>query len=129
MDSTLEKVHHTIPAPEAHSKAASQLEPHHSVLLKDDQQTPITLYPITNGPGSIPSGLVNFLHSEFNAEIERGCTYPMEETMSTETFAEYWFGISAVVVLTGADTQIHDGRDWESECLGTFYIKPNYPGE
>ena len=132
-DSSIENVHHTIPAPEVHSKAASYLEARHSVLppLKDDpadQQIPVTLYPIANGAGSIPSGLVNFLNTELNAEIERGCTYPMEEAMARETFAEFWFGTFAVVVLTGMDSRILEGRDWERECLGTFYIKPNYPG-
>lgn len=53
----------------------------------------------------------------------------MDRTFSLEKFAEYWFGTFAVVVLMGEEEEIKDdGRDWERECLGTFYIKPNYPG-
>lgn len=48
--------------------------------------------------------------------------------MALERFAEYWFGTFAVVVLTGSSQQIDGERNWEEECLGTFYVKPNYPG-
>lgn len=23
---------------------------------------------------------------------------------------------------------VREGKDWSKECLGSFYIKPNYPG-
>lgn len=55
--------------------------------------------------------------------------------MEEEEFAKYWFGYCGVVVLLDATDEEHkgkdalrDGRDWEKDCLGTFYIKPNYPG-
>lgn len=90
----------------------------------------MTLYPVTGGASSIPQGMVKFLHAEFSAEIERGSTYPMEQAMGLEQFAEYWFGTFAVVaVLDGEDGEgLEEGREWEKVCLGTFYIKPNYPG-
>ena len=51
--------------------------------------------------------------------------------MTLERFAEYWFGTFAVVAVLGEEKEnggLREGRDWERECLGTFYIKPNYPG-
>ncbi|KAL3471891.1 putative acetyltransferase, GNAT family [Aspergillus californicus] len=96
--------------------------------------TPVTLYPITTGPSSLHPSLLHFLHREFSAEIEKGCTYPMEEVMDFERFTEYWFGLFAVVAVLDPEGETHgEGglskeRDWEKECLGTFYIKPNYPG-
>lgn len=79
---------------------------------------------------------MKYLHAEFSAEIERGCTYPMEEAMVFEKFREYWFGTFAVVVLRGDREEVtrlisskgEEEADWEGICLGTFYIKPNYPG-
>lgn len=56
--------------------------------------------------------------------------------MSFERFAEYWFGTFAVVAILDSQ-EGHGGegllagreeRDWEKDCVGTFYIKPNYPG-
>ncbi|RHZ50923.1 GNAT family N-acetyltransferase [Aspergillus thermomutatus] len=112
------------PPPSALHNAPS-LKPRHATL-KDG--TPVTLYPIAGGASSIPSDLVALLAEEFRVEIEGGCTYPMEEAMSADKFAEYWFGTFAVVALTGNEEEIRQGRDWKRECLGTFYIKPNYPG-
>lgn len=54
--------------------------------------------------------------------------------MNVEKFAEYWFGTFAVVAVLGDGQDggdaggLREGRDWEKECLGTFYVKPNYPG-
>jgi GNAT superfamily N-acetyltransferase len=75
---------------------------------------------------------VAYLHAEFSAEIERGCTYPMEQPMTLDKFRDYWFGTFAVVALIEEELTKEIGleeRDWEKVCLGTFYIKPNYPGE
>jgi hypothetical protein len=55
----------------------------------------------------------------------------MEEPMSLEQFAEYWFGTFAVLAIldpVDGGEGLREGRDWESACQGTFYIKPNYPG-
>lgn len=121
------------PPPQAHIQAASTLTPRHTTLPKSGSAS-VTLYPITNGPSSIPQGLVKYLHEEFSAEIERGTTYPMEKALGLEQFAEYWFGTFAVVAIlddegdaAGVDG-LREGRDWAKVCLGTFYIKPNYPG-
>lgn len=129
-----------IPAPPAHIQAASTLTARHSILPKLPSAS-ITLYPITKGADSIPHDLLRFLHAEFNAEIERGTTYPMEKPMELMQFAEYWFGVFAVVAVlddqytnnnsageVNAEFGLRKGRAWEKVCLGTFYIKPNYPG-
>jgi hypothetical protein len=76
--------------------------------------------------------LVAFLCTEFNNEIARGDTYPLEEPMTLEKFKSYWFGtFGAVMLLGGKDEHIDllQERDWATQCLGTFYIKSNYPGE
>ncbi|KAJ5928854.1 hypothetical protein N7466_007810 [Penicillium verhagenii] len=122
------------PPPQAHIQAASTLLPRHTTLPKSASAA-ITLYPISNGPSSIPQDLIKYLHAEFSAEIERGTTYPMEQALGLQQFAEYWFGTFAVVaILDDEDSAanpaggLREGRDWEKACLGTFYIKPNYPG-
>lgn len=134
--SILENIHDPpIPAPQTHRDKAPTLQPRHDILQPKDGSSPVpvTLHPVTQGAASLPPGLVKFLHKEFSAEIERGCTYPMEEPMSLERFAEYWFGTFAVVALTGSsdakEIRRDEERNWEEECLGTFYIKPNYPGK
>ena len=50
--------------------------------------------------------------------------------MGEDKFAEYWFGTFAVVAVLGdgEDGGLREGRNWREECLGTFYVKPNYPG-
>jgi hypothetical protein len=56
----------------------------------------------------------------------------MESAMGLEAFAEYWFGTFAVVAVLdeeGEGDGLKEGREWEKVCLGTFYIKPNYPGK
>ncbi|KAL4957042.1 GNAT family acetyltransferase [Aspergillus filifer] len=109
------------------------LQPIHTTL-KTGQKA--TLHPITTGPSSLPSSLLKFLHEEFSAEIKKGCTYPMEEAMEFSKFGEYWFGCFGIVALLDSgeekegeeDSGLNGERNWERECLGTFYIKPNYPG-
>ncbi|KAJ5287407.1 hypothetical protein N7478_003093 [Penicillium angulare] len=126
---------HTVP-PQAHkdAQASGTLTPRRATLPKSNS-APVTLYPITKGPSSVPKDLIKFLHAEFSAEIKRGATYPMEQVMGLEQFAEYWFGTFAVVAVLDGDEGLDDagdglreGREWEKVCLGTFYIKPNYPG-
>lgn len=112
--------------------APTDLKPR-KATLKTGQK--VTLYPVIDGAQSIPAPLVEFLSAEFRAELERGCTYPIEE-MSLDTFRGYWFGTFAVVVVLDEEEEeeeeavhgLQEGRNWEEVCLGTFYIKPNYPG-
>jgi GNAT superfamily N-acetyltransferase len=75
--------------------------------------------------------LLRYLSDQFNKEIEGGDTYPMVEGMPFEQFANYWFQNFAGIMLLGnisSAEEVVEGKDWSKECLGTFYIKPNYPG-
>jgi hypothetical protein len=89
---------------------------------------------------SVPLSLLSYLCSQMNREIEKGDTYPMTSAMSLDFFGGYWFANFAAVMLLGdwgAESEDVASRlggtenvekDWEKECLGSFYVKPNYPG-
>jgi GNAT superfamily N-acetyltransferase len=73
-------------------------------------------------------------------EIEKGDTYPMTSALTLDEFGAYWFASFAAVMLLGdwggevegayerLGGREHVEGDWEKECLGSFYVKPNYPG-
>jgi len=102
-------------------------------------------------------GLVEYLHSVFARVVEDGRTYPMEvpegETYSREAFESYFFAadvIVGVLVGEGGGLSVHhedgveivSGMDrgplgfskddsppaWKDVVVGSYYIKPNYPG-
>lgn len=98
----------------------------YSVLLKDGETT-ATIYPI-QGPSDLPAGLLAFLCDEFNIEIERGDTFSFFDALHVEAFLNYWFGAFAGVMVLGDLPTLESPKQWEKECLGTFFIKPNYPG-
>jgi hypothetical protein len=99
-----------------------------------DRVTSATIIPFS-APNQVPLTLLAYLCDQLGREIEKGDTYPMIETLPLENFGPYWFGVFGAIMLLG---EIQDGRqlhemarrgcDWERECLGSFYIKPNYPG-
>lgn len=99
-----------------------------------DRITAATIMPFSS-PTEIPLTLLGYLHDQFSREIEKGDTYPMIEPLSLEAFGPYWFGMFGAVMLLGdfqEVEQVHalsrQGVDWDRACLGSFYIKPNYPG-
>ena len=47
--------------------------------------------------------------------------------MSEQEFKDYWFGYNAAVLIDLLETQ-KTNIDWTKACLGTYYVKPNYPG-
>lgn len=98
----------------------------YTVLLKDGETT-ATIYPIYSAE-SLPPGLLAFLCDEFNMEIERGETFPFFDALRLEAFQNYWFGSFAAVMVLGDSPILEGVREWEKECLGTFFIKPNYAG-
>ncbi len=78
-----------------------------------------------------PPSLLAYLSDQLNKEIEIGDTYPMIDTMSVDKFASYWFQNFGAVMLLGnieSADEVIEGKNWATECLGSFYIKPNYPG-
>ncbi|KAG0642891.1 hypothetical protein HOY80DRAFT_880895 [Tuber brumale] len=100
-----------------------------SVYLRDHVSI-ATVHPVMH-TSQIPASLIAFLWTEINNEIERGDTYPLEEPLSLEQFTSYWFGTFGAVMLLGGKEEQTDllvERDWSTQCLGTFYVKPNYPG-
>lgn len=111
--------------PKSTVEAARALQPR-TVVLKD-HVTVATIIPVPPSQ-PVPAGLLSLLHHEFNNEIERGDTYPMDAPLTLEGYRNYWFGTFAVVMLLGNDPSLREDRDWVNEVLGTFYIKPNYPG-
>ncbi|KAJ8603330.1 hypothetical protein MRB53_042183 [Persea americana] len=99
-----------------------------------DRVTTATLVPFSS-PSQVPPKLTAHLCDGLNSEIEKGDTYPMMDAFPVQTFASYWFSNFAAIMILG-DIRISadvvqmeaQGVDWNKECLGSFYIKPNYPG-
>ncbi|KAJ3558177.1 hypothetical protein NPX13_g9766 [Xylaria arbuscula] len=53
------------------------------------------------------------------------------EPMPFEKFSAYWLQNFSGIMLLGqinSPDEVVEGKDWSQECLGSFYIKPNYPG-
>jgi hypothetical protein len=109
---------------------APDFPPRHVTLR--DGSTKATILPFT-ALSQIPPSLVAFLCSQLALEIEGGDTYPMVDALPLETFGPYWFSTFAAVMLLGeiqsaADVARMQDADWAQVCLGSFYVKPNYPG-
>lgn len=101
------------------------------VVYLKDHVTQATIYPVSS-PELLAPSILQSLHRELNQEILRGDTYPMEEELDFDTFVRYWFGVFAAVMLLGKPDDHGDlaaDRDWAPYILGSFYVKPNYPGE
>lgn len=103
------------------------------VILRD-RVTIATLIPFSS-PDQVPITLLAYLADQLGREIEKGDTYPMIDPLPLEAFGPYWFGVFGAIMLMGdipSIEEIHrmarEGHDWEKACLGSFYIKPNYPG-
>jgi hypothetical protein len=99
-----------------------------------DRVTVATLIPFFS-PDAVPKRLLAYLSEQLNKEIEGGDTYPMIDPLPLETFGPYWFGNFGAVMVLGDIGGIEavaemdaNGVDWNKKCLGSFYIKPNYPG-
>ncbi|KAL8766674.1 MAG: hypothetical protein Q9209_006604 [Squamulea sp. 1 TL-2023] len=99
-----------------------------------DRITIASLIPFSN-PDDVPHSLLNYLCSQLNREIEKGDTYPMISAMPLTTFGPYWFQNFAAIMILGEVQSIEEvvdleskGTDWGEVCLGSFYVKPNYPG-
>jgi hypothetical protein len=102
------------------------------ILTLKDGVTKATLIPFTS-LSQAPPTLVAYLHAALAKEIEAGDTYPMLDPLPLETFGPYWFGMFAAVMLLGeyqstAEIATMQDANWTELCLGSFYIKPNYPG-
>jgi hypothetical protein len=108
------------------------------VVLRD-RITTATLIPF-NTIATVPLSLLSYLCSQMNREIEKGDTYAMTQQMAIDYFGSYWFANFVAIMLLGdwgntmeqtmakLASSENVEKDWEKECLGSFYIKPNYPG-
>ncbi|KAK2797388.1 hypothetical protein FQN50_009189 [Emmonsiellopsis sp. PD_5] len=99
-----------------------------------DRVTVATLLPFAS-PAAVPRSLLAYLCDQLNKEIEKGDTYPMIDPLPLDAFAPYWFSNFGAVMLLGNISTVHgvqilesEGADWRKLCLGSFNIKPNYPG-
>ncbi|GAO19876.1 uncharacterized protein UV8b_01387 [Ustilaginoidea virens] len=95
-----------------------------------DRQTVATIVPFASRH-QLPRSLLVYLCDQLNREIEGGDTYPMTDPFTVDGFADYWFQTFAAVMLLGnigSVDDVVDYKDWAKECLGSFFIKPNYPG-
>ncbi|TKA82120.1 hypothetical protein B0A55_01813 [Friedmanniomyces simplex] len=99
-----------------------------------DRVTIATLVPFFS-PQQAPYKLTAYLCELLNREIEKGDTYPMMTPMPLSSFGPYWFANFGAVMLLGDIQSVEEvtqmeerGVDWAKECLGSFYVKPNYPG-
>ncbi|OAQ66550.1 L-azetidine-2-carboxylic acid acetyltransferase [Pochonia chlamydosporia 170] len=95
-----------------------------------DRQTVATIVPFVSRH-QLPASLLVYLCDQLNREIEGGDTYPMMEPFTVDGFADYWFQTFGAVMLMGnidSAEDVMNSKDWAKECLGSFFIKPNYPG-
>jgi hypothetical protein len=107
---------------------SSEITPRQVTLR--DRVTTATLIPFSS-PDQVPPGLLSYLCDQLNREIEKGDTYPMIDPMPLSKFGPYWFASFGAVMLLGSIDRVEDvqeGKNWSTECVGSFYIKPNYPG-
>ncbi|CAD6590421.1 MAG: hypothetical protein ASARMPREDX12_004358 [Alectoria sarmentosa] len=99
-----------------------------------DRITIASLLPFSTAT-AVPPRLLSCLCSQLNLEIEKGDTYPMMTSMPLPTFGTYWFQNFGAIMLLGEVESVEQvwemengGEGWEKVCLGSFYVKPNYPG-
>ncbi len=75
------------------------------------------------------SKLLSYLQSLLNKEIEFGNTYPQKFPLNSSEFKNYFLSGDVFIVIKGGKTETIDLYDnLEENLLGTFYIKPNFPG-
>ncbi|SCU79466.1 LADA_0B00848g1_1 [Lachancea dasiensis] len=87
-----------------------------------------TAFPIYSAK-DVPDSLIDFMHAQFNREIEEGLTYPYAKPLTRDEFLNSWFLSFCTIVLKTDKLQIDPSwTNWEKLLLGTFYIKPNYSG-
>jgi GNAT superfamily N-acetyltransferase len=129
MSPTIYRTSGVLPYPDPHDPHPAlpeDIRPRQVTLR--DRVTIATILPFSSR-NQIPPSLLAYLSDQLNKEIEGGDTYPMIDPLSYEKFASYWFQNFGAVMLLGDVERAEDVvHDWSAACLGSFYIKPNYPG-
>ncbi|KAI1120976.1 hypothetical protein F5Y10DRAFT_257334 [Nemania abortiva] len=126
---TIHRVSGAPPYPDPNKPALPANIRPRQVTLRD-RQTIATVVPFVSS-AQVPPSLLRYLSDQFAKEIEGGDTYPMIDPMPYEKFTAYWLQNFAGIMLLGqinSPDEVVEGKDWSQECLGSFYIKPNYPG-
>ncbi|KAH6615919.1 hypothetical protein B0J18DRAFT_446722 [Chaetomium sp. MPI-SDFR-AT-0129] len=126
---TIYRVSGDAPFPDPANPAIPPAIQPRQVTLRD-RLTVATIVPVASRD-DVPESLLRYLSDQFNKEIEGGDTYPILEPMTPAKFAAYWFQNFGGIMLLGhleSAAEVVEGMDWSKECLGTFYIRPNYPG-
>ena len=126
---TIHRVSGALPYPDPSRPALPANIRPRQVTLRD-RQSVATVVPFVSR-GQVPPSLLRYLSDQFAKEIEGGDTYPMMEPIPFEKFSAYWLQNFAGIMLLGkinSPDEVVEGKDWSQECLGSFYIKPNYPG-
>ncbi|KAK4143456.1 uncharacterized protein C8A04DRAFT_37458 [Dichotomopilus funicola] len=126
---TIYRVSGDAPFPDPANPAVPPAIQPRQVTLRD-RLTVATIVPVASRD-DVPESLLRYLSDQFNKEIEGGDTYPILEPMTPAKFAAYWFQNFGGIMLLGhleSAAEVVEGMDWSKECLGTFYIRPNYPG-
>lgn len=78
---------------------------------------------------SDPSRLKSYLRTLLNIEIEAGNTYPQKFLLDESQFENYFLSGEVFIVLNGGKNVSKDlDNNLEENLLGTFYVKPNFPG-
>lgn len=125
---TIFRVTGEAPYPGPNSPLPANIQPRQVTLR--DRQTVATIVPFAS-KDHVPPSLLLYLSDQLAKEIEKGDTYPMIDPMPHDKFASYWFQNFGAIMLLGSIEEPEDvveGKDWAKDCLGSFYIKPNYPG-
>ncbi|KAF9892735.1 hypothetical protein FE257_001137 [Aspergillus nanangensis] len=129
--------------PAVHGDLASALIPTDFDLPPDiyprqvtlrDRVTVATLVPFVIAD-EVPRSLLAYLSDQLNKEIEKGDTYAMIDPIPFEHFGRYWFSNFGAIMLLGDIKSIQEmqamdraGANWGKICLGSFTVRPNYPG-
>lgn len=73
--------------------------------------------------------LISYLRWLLNEEIQAGNSYPQKTVLNPSEFENYFLSGDVFVVLNGGKTSSNNFHpNLEENILGTFYIKPNFPG-
>lgn len=133
MAPTIHRTSGALPYPDPHDRILPPTIEPRQVILRD-RTTVATLLPFATA-ATVPPGLLACLADQMNREIDKGDTYPMEQVFSVDRFGAYWFQNFGAIVVLGEVEAVEeiwewerDGVSWAKVCLGSFYVKPNYPG-
>ncbi|KAH3661327.1 hypothetical protein OGAPHI_006734 [Ogataea philodendri] len=82
----------------------------------------------------VPKSLVNEMRKEYNLEVEQGNTLSQIEPLSEQEFLDYYCPKFLAILVDGEFKSTKEVADFAktqdvgSKFLGSYYIKPNYPG-